>query len=83
MAPKINRRREVAEAAFALDNDLPVRQIANNNNRSNMLIDTAKRLQRLQSRRARVRKELKSIDADIRHAKRELKALAQVIGRGE
>ena len=81
MAPKPHRRREVAEAAFALANDLPVRHA--NVSRSNMLIDTAKRLQRLQSRRARVRKELKTIEADIRHAKKELRALAQVIGRGE
>jgi septal ring factor EnvC (AmiA/AmiB activator) len=81
MAPKHHHRREVAEASIALANELPVRHA--NASRSNMLIDTAKRLQRLQTRRAKLRKELKTIDADIRHAKRELRALAQVIGRGE
>jgi len=50
---------------------------------SNMLIDVAKRLQRLQTRGARLRKESKRNDADIRAAKRELKALSQrVAGRG-
>jgi hypothetical protein len=77
-----NRRREVGEAAMAIENDLPVRNVKHET-RSNMLIDTAKRLQRLQSRRAKVRKELKALDHDIRHAKKELRALVQVIGRGE
>ena len=79
---KHSRRREVAEASIVLANDLPARSVKHAT-RSNMLIDTAKRLQRLQTRRARVRKELKTIDHDIRHAKRELRALAQAIGRGE
>ena len=81
MAPTPHRRREVAEAALALAHDLPVRHA--NVSRSNMLIDTAKRLQRLQTRRAKLRKELKTVEADIRHAKKELRALAQVIGRVE
>lgn len=51
---------------------------------SNMLVDVAKRLQRLQTRGARLRKESKRNDADIRAAKRELQALIQhVNGRGE
>jgi hypothetical protein len=81
MAPH-NRRREVAEASIVLANDLPARQ-PNGHSRSDLLIDTAKRLQRLQTRRARLRKELKTTDADIRHAKKTLRALAQAIGRGE
>ena len=81
MAPTPHRRREVAEASLALAHDLPVRHA--NVSRSNMLIDTAKRLQRLQTRRAKLRKELKTVEADIRHAKKELRALAQVIGRGQ
>ncbi len=81
MAPTHHHRREVAEASIAIANGLPVR--TNRNGRSDMLIDTAKRLQRLQTRRAKLRKELKTVDADIRHAKKTLRALAQAIGRGE
>jgi hypothetical protein len=82
MKKRPNPRREVAEAALVLANELPARTVKHET-RSNMLIDTAKRLQRMQSRRARVRKELKALDHDIRYAKRELRALVAVIGRGE
>jgi septal ring factor EnvC (AmiA/AmiB activator) len=47
-----------------------------------MLIDIAKRLQRLQTRGAKLRKELKRNDTDIRHVKRELRALSQQLTRG-
>jgi F0F1-type ATP synthase epsilon subunit len=72
---------EVAEASRALANDLPVRHVKPTH--ANVLIDTAKRLQRLQSRAAKLRKALATTTRDIRHAKKELKALAQAIGRGE
>jgi hypothetical protein len=43
----------------------------------------AKRLQRLQTRAGKLRRALKATTAENRRAKRELKALAQQIGRGE
>jgi peroxiredoxin len=77
-----DRRREVAEASLVLQNELPARQLAAGTSRSNLLIDTAKRLQRLQTRRARLRKDLKAVEADIRHTKKMLRGRATAIGRG-
>lgn len=66
--------REVANARIVLDNELPSKQAARH--QTNAVIDEAKRLQRLQTRRAKLRKELRQVDKDIRHSKRMLKALA-------
>lgn len=73
--------REVGEAARVLEHELPARHVKPT--RSNLLIETAKRLQRLQTRAAKLRKELKAALHDIRAAKRDLKALAREIGRGD
>lgn len=71
---------EIAEASIALANDLPVAYVKPTY--SNALIDTAKRLQRLQSKAKRLRRELKTIAQDIKTTKRELKALAAELKRG-
>jgi chaperonin cofactor prefoldin len=42
------------------------------------LITEAKRLQRLQTRRATIRRELKSVDDEIRLVRRNVKALSQM-----
>jgi ribosomal protein L7Ae-like RNA K-turn-binding protein len=73
--------REIAEAHMAVTNELPARFVKPT--RSNMLIDVAKKLQRLQTRAAKLRKYLKATTTEIRHQKRTLKALAHEIGRGE
>jgi Skp family chaperone for outer membrane proteins len=68
-------------AAAATTNELPARYTKPTH--ANLLIDVAKRLQRLQTRAARLRKELKRTDQEIKHARRELGALAQQLKRGE
>lgn len=47
------------------------------------LVRVAKRLQRLQTTRAKYRRGLKGCDQDIKTAKRELKALCAQLSRGE
>lgn len=49
----------------------------------NVLIDTAKRLQRLQTKRARLTRDLKFVNQAIRAAKSDLRGLARQIGKGE
>lgn len=73
--------REVGEAALALETNLPPVYVRPT--KSNALIEIAKKLQRLQTKAARLRRDLRVTLHDIRTAKRELKALAQSIGRGE
>jgi hypothetical protein len=82
MAPN-QRHRLAADVAAAShpSNELPARFVKPTH--SNMLIDVAKRLQRLQTRGAKLRKDLKRNDADIRLAKRDLRALTQQISKGE
>lgn len=78
----VNRiAREVGEAARVIANELPARFVKTSH--TDVLVQIAKRLQRMQTQRAKARKELKRLDADIRQAKRELRALAGEIGRGE
>lgn len=72
---------EVANASKVLANELPNKFVKSGY--TDVLVATAKKLERLQNRRRKVRKELKTLNEDIRLAKRELKALAQQIGRGE
>jgi hypothetical protein len=74
-------RNEVAEATMALVTELPARH--SKPTYGNMLIDVAKRLQRLQTRAKRLRKELKTTDRDIRRAKKELRVLAHEVGSGK
>lgn len=79
MASRLSR--EVAEASRALESELPARYVKPTH--ANLLVDVAKRLQRLQTSRAKLRKELRSIEREISIQKKQLKALAQQIGRGE
>lgn len=72
---------EVAAASKVLENELPSRYVKPTH--SNVLIDTAKRLQRLQTRAGKLRRDLKATTAEIRLAKRGLRALAQQMSRGE
>jgi hypothetical protein len=72
---------EVAAASKVLENHLPAAFVKPTY--GNALIDTAKRLQRLQTKAGKLRRDLRAAEAAIRAAKRELKALALQIGRGE
>lgn len=72
---------EVGEAFKALDNELE--PIYAKPTHANVLIEIAKRLQRLQTRRKSLRASLKTIDADICTAKKELKAIAQAMAKGD
>lgn len=67
--------REVAEASVVLSNDLPAKA-GRSRHQTGAIIDEAKRLQRLQTQRRQLRKKLKAIEADIRHSKQMLRALA-------
>ena len=78
----MKRVRLQREAASALVTDLPS-QPANKQTATDELVRIAKALQRLQHRRARLRRDLKRVDADIKRAKRELKAIAALVRRGE
>jgi hypothetical protein len=68
-------------ASKVLENKLPAAFVKPTY--GNALIDTAKRLQRLQTKAGKLRRDLKATVTAIRVAKRELKALVQQIGRGE
>ena len=68
------------DAALVLSNELPSHFVKPTH--SNVLVDIAKRLQRLQTKRAKLKRELKKIDADIKHSKKELRAVSADIGRG-
>lgn len=72
---------EVANSALVLANELPTRFVKSTH--ADVLVQTAKRLERLQARRRKARKELKQIDADIRFEKKNLRALIQQVGKGD
>jgi hypothetical protein len=75
--------REVAEASRVLENELPSARFVKPST-GNALVDSAKRVQRLSTKAAKLRRELKTVEADIRTEKRHLKALCQeVAGKGE
>jgi hypothetical protein len=71
---------EVAEASRALVSELPV-VIYRKPTHANVLVDIAKKLQRLQTKAKRQRRELAATLAEIKIAKRELRAVAQAIGK--
>lgn len=73
--------REVAEASRVADHDLPSRFVSAK--QTDVLVQTAKRLQRLQTRRGRLKKELRKVEQDIRLEKRHLNALVQSISKAE
>jgi hypothetical protein len=73
-------RKEIAEASRVLENELPARQAAPRN--QNLVIEEARRLERLMAKRRRLRRELRVVDADIKHARKMLKAFAGVTVEG-
>jgi hypothetical protein len=72
---------EAATGVKLLDTELPVVGYITPTH-SNMLVDTAKRLQRLQTKRSKLRRELKTVEAEIKMRRRELKALCAEVKRG-
>ena len=75
MTRTLTLAQEIAGASTALDNDLPT-TTRRTPHASAAIIDEAKRLQRLQTKRAALRRQLRQIDADIRHSRQMLRALA-------
>ena len=73
-----NLAREVANATVVLGNELPSIYATSHGARhaAGAIIEEAKRLQRLQTQRRQLRARLKAIEADIRHSKQMLRALA-------
>jgi hypothetical protein len=72
---------EAANALKALENELPVAYTKPTN--ANVLVDIAKRLQRLQTKAKRQRRELEATLTDIKKAKVELKAIARAMAKGD
>jgi septal ring factor EnvC (AmiA/AmiB activator) len=73
--------REIAEASRVRDGAHTRRPRVKH---TDVLVDTARQLERLQAKRRRLRKELREIETNIKHAKRELRALAaQVSGKDD
>ena len=70
--------KEVAEASRVHAHGLPAKQVAASTRRNQLVIEEARRLERLLAKRRRLRRELRVIDADIRHARKMLKAFAGV-----
>lgn len=65
---------ETANAFRALENELPAKQVTPTSR--NLVIDEARRLERLLAKRRRLKRELRALDRDIKHSRRMLKAFA-------
>lgn len=65
---------------MVLDTELPCASLKPNH--GDVLVATAKRLERLQARRRKLRRDLKAVDNDIRLETRHLRALLQQVGKG-
>jgi len=78
---------EIAEASRQLGPDTPIDRprpaIFTKATTPNVLVDCAKRVQRLQTKAARLRRELKTVEADLRHEKKTMRALVNEIARGK
>ncbi len=74
--------REIAEASRVLDTELPYRTVKRNTT-GNVLVDAAKRVQRLQTKARRLRRELKATLADLKAEQRIMKALIREISAGK
>jgi uncharacterized protein YlxW (UPF0749 family) len=70
---------EVANADRVLTNELEAKQ--STPARTNELVATARKLEKLQAKRRKLRAELRSVEKDIKHEKRFLKALAGAVTR--
>lgn len=73
MTKRVPLHQEVADAFNVLTNELPAKQARPSAKR--VIVDYAKQLERAQAKRRRLRKELRAVDADIKHIKRMLKGL--------
>lgn len=71
---------EVAEASVVLTNELHA--IHKKPTHANVLVDLAKKFQRLQSKARRQRRELTGTLGEIRITKKEMKALIAEMGKG-
>lgn len=74
--------REVAEASRVLENDLPNARFIKPTT-GNALVEAAKRVQRLQTKAARLRRELKTVEGDLKTEKKHMKALVNEIAKGQ
>jgi hypothetical protein len=72
---------EIANAYNVLTNELP--SAVGKYTKTDVLVEHAKKLQRLQTKAGKLRRELKATEQAIREAKRNLKGIAQAIGRGK
>jgi hypothetical protein len=75
MKTKPTLAQEVANASRVLQNDLEAKQQRTPRDYS-IVVEEARRLERLQARRRKLRRDLRAIEADIRHSKKMLKAFA-------
>lgn len=80
--------REVAEASRLVGQDSPLSTelpspIFRRPTTGHALVDAAKRVQRLQTKAARLRRELKTTEADLKTEKKHLKALVNEIAKGQ
>lgn len=80
---RLTRAQEIGEASRLLPGE-PIGVVSPT--RSNFLIDTAKKLQRLETKKARLtrayNKAMRELKADMKLTKKELKAVANEIGKG-
>jgi hypothetical protein len=67
---------EAATAAHALTNELSVATLPTGT--TNLVIEEARRLERLQAKRRKLRAELRRLDRDIKHSRKMLRAFAGV-----
>jgi hypothetical protein len=68
-------RSEAALASLALRTELPTTHAGKLRDVDNV-VAAAKRLQRLQTRRSKLRRDLRAVEADIKHARKMLRAFA-------
>ena len=72
----MTRALEIANASIVLEHDLPA--VTRRPRAVSPVIDEARRLERLLAKRRKLRRDLRTVDADIKHSRRMLKALAGV-----
>lgn len=72
---------EVANAARAIENDLPSRFVSTKS--TDVLVQIAKKIQRMQTKYNARARALKALAREIRAEKKNLRALARSIGKDE
>jgi len=71
---RIRPAREGATATHALVNNLPAATLPAGT--TNLVIEEARRLERLQAKRRKLRRELRRVEQDIKHSRKMLRAFA-------